>query len=138
MSLPPPKLYSIPAQTQRVARAAFPKGSLCLRLFDELGTLFEDQDFADLFPPQGQPALAPFRLALITVLQFVEGLSDRAAADAVRGRIDWKYLLCLSLDDAGFDYSVLSEFRSRLLKAEAERRLLDTLLELLRVRNLLK
>src|SRR3954471_24707429 len=110
MSLPPPKLYSIPAQTQRVARAAFPKGSLCLRLSDELGTLFEDQDFADLFPPQGQPALAPFRLALITALQFVEGLSDRAAADAVRGRIDWKYLLCLELDDAGFDFSVLCEF----------------------------
>src|SRR3954447_6739446 len=70
MSLPRQTLYSVPAQTQRVARAAFPKGSLCLRLADELGTLCENQDFADLFPPQGQPALAPFRLALITVLQW--------------------------------------------------------------------
>lgn len=138
MSLPPPKLYSIPAQTQRVARAAFPKGSLCLRLSDELGTLFEDQDFADLFPPQGQPALAPFRLALITVLQFVEGLSDRAAADAVRGRIDWKYLLCLELDDPGFDFSVLCEFRARLVEQEAERRLFECLLARLRERQLVK
>ena len=138
MSLPPPKLYSIPAQTQRVARAAFPKGSLCLRLSDELGTLFDDQDFADLFPPQGQPALAPFRLALITVLQFVEGLSDRAAADAVRGRIDWKYLLCLELDDPGFDFSVLCEFRARLVEHGAERRLFERLLARLRERQLVK
>jgi transposase len=138
MSLPPQKLYSIPTQTQRVARAAFPKGSLCLRLADELGTLFEDQDFADLFPPQGQPALAPFRLALVTVLQFVEGLSDRAAADAVRGRIDWKYLLCLELDDAGFDFSVLCEFRARLVEQGAERRLFDRLLARLREHKLVK
>jgi transposase len=138
MSLPPPKLYSIPAQTQRVARAAFPKGRLCLRLSDELGTLFEGQDFADLFPPQGQPALAPFRLALITVLQFVEGLSDRAAADAVRGRIDGKYLLCLELDDPGFDFSVLCEFRARLVEQGAERRLFERLLARLRERQLVK
>ena len=87
--------YTVPAQTARIARAAFPKGALCLRIYDELGTIFQDHDFADLFPPHGQPAQAPFRLALITILQFLEGLSDRAAADAVRGRIDWKYLLCL-------------------------------------------
>src|SRR5919205_1194291 len=132
MSLSPSQLYSVPTQTQRVARAAFPKGSLCLRLADELGTLFEDQDFSDLFPPQGQPALAPFRLALVTVLQFVEGLSDGAAADAVRGRIDWKYLLCLELDDPGFDYSILSEFRGRLLAGGAEQRLLARVLDTLR------
>src|SRR3982751_1460435 len=128
MSLPRQTLYSVPAQTQRVARAAFPKGSLCLRLPDELGTLFDDQDFADLFPPQGQPALAPFRLALITVLQFVEGLSDRAAADAVRGRIDWKYLLGLELDDPGFDFSILCEFRARLIAGGAEHLLLEAML----------
>ena len=138
MSLPRQTLYSVPAQTQRVARAAFPKGSLCLRLADELGTLFENQDFADLFPPQGQPALAPFRLALITVLQFVEGLSDRAAADAVRGRIDWKYLLCLELDDPGFDFSALCEFRARLVEQGAECRLFESLLVRLRERQLVK
>src|SRR3954452_4348366 len=128
MSLPPPSSYSVPEQTRRVARAAFPKSTLCLRLADELGTIFRDQDFADLFPLQGQPAQAPFRLALVTVLQFLEGLSDRAAAEAVRSRIDWKYALCLELDDAGFDYSVLCEFRARLLAAEQEALLFETLL----------
>jgi len=138
MSLPPPFSYSVPEQTQRVARAAFPKNTLCLRLSDELGTIFKDQDFADLFPPPGQPAQAPFRLALVTVLQFLEGLSDRAAADAVRSRIDWKYLLCLELDDAGFDDSVLCEFRARLLDDGAEHRLFDRILTLLQDRKLVR
>ena len=95
MSLQPQSIYLVPVQTTRVARAAFPKGTLCLRIYDELGTIFQDKDFADLFPQRGQPAQAPFRLALVTILQFLEALSDRDAADAVRSRIDWKYLLCL-------------------------------------------
>src|SRR3954465_10057697 len=138
MSLPPPSSYSVPEQARRVARAAFPKSTLCLRLAGELGTIFRDQDFADLFSLQGQPAQAPFRLALVTVLQFLEGLSDRAAAEAVRSRIDWKYLLCLELDDAGFDYSVLCEFRARLLAGGAERRLFDRILSLLQERQWVK
>jgi len=135
VSLQPRTLYSVAEQTARITRAALPKGTLCLRIYDELGTIFEDQDFADLFPQRGQPAQSPFRLALITILQFLEGLSDRAAADAVRARIDWKYLLCLELDDAGFDYSVLCEFRARLLEGGAERRLFDKILSLLREPN---
>lgn len=115
MSLQPEVDYAVPEQTAQVARAAFPNGTLCLQIFDQLGTIFRDHDFADLFPQRGQPAQAPFRLALVTLLQFAEGLADRAAADAVRARIDWKYLLCLELDDPGFDYSVLCEFRTRLL-----------------------
>ena len=138
MSLQPELDYTVPEATARIARAAFPNGTLCLHIYDQLGTLFHDQDFADLFPRRGQPAQAPFRLALVTILQFAEGLADRAAADAVRSRIDWKYLLCLELDDAGFDYSVLCEFRARLLEGAAERRLFDTLLELLRSRKLVK
>jgi transposase len=110
MSLQPTQTYIVPEQTARVAKAAFPKGTLCLQLYDHLGTIFQDQDFADLFPRRGQPAAAPFRLALVTVLQFVEGLSDRAAAEAVRGRLDWKYLLCLELEDPGFDHSVLAQY----------------------------
>ena len=82
-----------PDETARVARAAFPHGNTYLRLRDELGTLFADDDFAALYPARGQPAEAPWRLALVTVLQFVENLSDRQAADAVRARIDWKYAL---------------------------------------------
>jgi hypothetical protein len=119
MSLQPELDYTVPEQTARVARAAFPKGTLCLHIYDQLGTLFRDQDFGDLFPHRGQPIQAPFRLALVTILQFAEGLADRAAADAVRSRIDWKYLLCLELNDAGFDYSVLCEFRARLLESNA-------------------
>lgn len=138
MSLQPTVDYVVPEHTARVAKAAFPKGALCLQIYDHFGTIFQDRDFANLFPRRGQPAAAPFRLALVTILQFVEGLSDRAAADAVRSRIDWKYLLCLELDDPGFDYSVLSEFRDRLLAGSAERRLLEQLLEVLRAHGLVK
>jgi transposase len=128
----------IPEQTARVAHAAFPKGNPYLRLRDELGTLFGDGDFADLYPKRGQPALAPWRLALVTILQFREGLSDRRAADAVRARIDWKYLLGLELADAGFDASVLCEFRARLLAGDAGERLLEKLLGRCRELELVK
>ena len=128
MSLQPCDTYCVPEETARVARAIFPNGNLVMRMYDELGLLFHDRDFADLFPVQGQPAEAPLRLALVTLLQFMEGLTDRQAADAVRTRIDWKYLLCLELTDPGFDHSVLSEFRTRLLVHGAERRLFDAIL----------
>ena len=91
--------------------------------------IYTDEAFADLFPTHGQPALAPWRLALVTVFQFMEGLTDRQAADAVRDRLAWKYALSLELTDPGFDHTVLSEFRSRLVEGNAEQRLLDLLLE---------
>ena len=138
MSLQPQTGYQIPEETQRVARAAFPKGTLCLRIADALGSVYHDRQFAALFPTRGQPAEAPARLALATVLQFVEGLSDRRAADAVRSRIDWKYTLGLELTDPGFDHTVLSEFRTRLVKGQAEQVLLETLLERVRELGLLK
>ena len=118
MSLKPSVIEPVPEETARVARAAFPKGNLYLSMRDELGIAFSDADFAELFPRRGQPAFAPWRLALITVMQFLENLSDRQAAEAVRSRIDWKYALGLELTDAGFDYSVLSGFRERLLAAK--------------------
>ena len=138
MSLHPDPLGPVPEETARVARAVFPKDTLYLRLRDELGTIYDDAEFADLFPRRGQPAEAPWRLALVTVLQFAEGLPDRQAADAVRSRIDWKYLLGLELTDPGFDASVLCEFRTRLVSGAAEQRLLDRLLTLCRERGLLK
>jgi transposase len=104
---------------------------------DELGTLYADNDFAALFPTRGQPAEAPWRLALVTVMQFAENLTDRQAADAVRGRIDWKYALGLELTDAGFDFSVLSEFRQRLLVGGAEDQLLEVMLTRFAERKLL-
>lgn len=92
----------------------------------------------ELFSQWGQPAASPWRLALICVMQFVENLSDRQAADAVRARIDWKYALSLSLTDSGFDFSILSEFRTRLLAGSMEQKLLDVLLSKLQARGLLK
>ncbi len=88
MSLRPQVIYLVPEETARVARAAFPKGNLYLRMYDALGSIFADRQFADLFPARGQAAEAPVRLALATILQFAEGLSDRQAADAVRSRLD--------------------------------------------------
>jgi transposase len=136
--LRPRPLPTVPAETARIARAAFPKGHPYLRLADELGELFTDEAFAALFPARGKPALAPWRLALATILQFAEGLSDRQAADAVRARLDWKYVLRLELTDPGFDASVLCEFRGRLVAGEAEQLLLDALLGWSRERGLLK
>ena len=130
MSLQPLIVQRVPDETARIAHAAFPKGNPYLRLFDQLGPLYTDQQFASLFPTRGQPGIAPAQLALVTVLQFAENLSDRQAAEAVRSRIDWKYLLGLELTDAGFDYSTLSEFRDRLVDGAAEGLLLTTLLTL--------
>jgi transposase len=138
MSLQSAPAFEIPEETRRVACAAFPRGVFCLTIADAVGPLYTDARFADLFPRRGQPAEAPGRLAWVTVLQFVENLCDRAAADAVRGRLDWKYLLGLELTDPGFDHTVLSEFRARLTTGQAEQRLLDTLLVQLQELGLLK
>ncbi len=138
MSLDPQTSYPIPEDTQRVARAAFPKGNLYMRMRDELGEVYQDGSFAELFPGRGQKAESPGRLAWVTVMQFSEGLSDRQAAEAVRARIDWKYVLGLELDHPGFDYSVLSEFRERLVAGEKEQLLLDKLLMRLKELKLLK
>ena len=138
MSLQPSPILPVPEETARVARAAFPKGNRYLEMRDVLGTIYTDELFADLYPQRGQPAAAPWRLALVTVFQFQEGLSDRQAAEAVRGRIDWKYALGLELTDAGFDASVLSEFRSRLVAHQASERLLEVLVEQFKERGLIK
>src|SRR5512143_263362 len=137
MSLHPHAAYPIPEETQRVARAAFPRGNGYIHVIDALGALYQDKPFADLFSARGQPAASPARLALVTVLQFAEGLSDRQAADAVRWRIDWKYLLGLDLSDPAFHHTVLSEFRARLVASAAELRLLEALLTLAREHRLL-
>jgi transposase len=138
MSLRPHALEPVPDETARVARAAFPKGNPYLLLRDTLGTIFRDDDFAPYFPLDGQPGLPPWRLALVTIMQFRENLADRQSAEAVRARIDWKYLLGLALTDPGFDFSVLSEFRDRLLASSAEGLVLEKLLERCRTMGWLK
>src|SRR5438105_12356551 len=138
MSLRPQPLAPVPDQTARVARAAFPKGNPYLTLRETLGTIFQDDSFADLYAHDGQPGLPPWRLALVTIMPFRENLADRQAAEAVRARIDWKYLLSLELTDPGFDFSVLSAFRDRLLAGSAAELLLDKLLERCRAMGWLK
>jgi len=137
VSLHPTTPPAVPVVTAAVARAAFPHGSPYLTLRDALGGVFTDAQFAGLFARRGQPGEAPWRLALVTLLQYAEDLSDRAAAAAVRSRTDWKYLLGLELTDPGFDASVLSEFRGRLVAGGAEDVLLTTLPTLCRERKLL-
>jgi len=127
MTLQPTPITPVPEETARVAQAAFPSGNIYMQMRDTLGVIYRDEQFADLFAGRGRPVVPPWRLALATVMQFAEGLPDRQAADAVRARIDWKYALGLELTDAGFDYSVLSEFRARLVAGSAEGRLLDVL-----------
>jgi transposase len=138
MSMHSPLGYQIPDETARVAHGAFPKGNLYMEMQAELGLIYTNAQFANLFSPTGQPAEDPARLALVLVMQALEGLSDRQTADAVRSRIDWKFALALELTDPGFDASVLSEFRLRLITGELEMHLLDTLLTLLQQRGLLQ
>src|SRR5436305_13163644 len=138
MSLHPQDSPPIPEETARVARAIVPQGNRYLLLRDALGTIYTDDLFVDLYPQLGQPAEAPWRLALVTVMQYMENYTDRQAAEAVRTRIDWKYVLSLELTDPGFDFSVLSEFRGRLMEAQQEEVLLKVLLEHCEQRGWLK
>lgn len=134
----PQPIGPVPEDTIRVAKAAFPKGNVYMEMRNVLGTIYEDENFSELFEVRGRPAIAPWRLALVTVMQFSEGLSDRQAAEAVRARIDWKYALGLQLSDPGFNFSVLSEFRRRLVEGGKEGLLLEKLLEGCKERGYLK
>src|SRR3989441_5943133 len=139
MSLRPEPLPPLPDSTAAAVRAAFPKGNLYVDLRTEFGTLYHDQLFADLSPPQGRPVeVAPWRLALVVVMQYIEGLTDRQAADAVRRCMDWKYALSLDLHDPGFDFTLLHDFRQRLLAHDAAQRLLDTFLTTCKARGWIK
>jgi len=138
MSLHPEQIGEVPEETARVAKACFPKGNRSIRLRDSLGTIFADHEFADLFPRKGQPAEAPWRLALVCLVQYMEELTDRQAADAVRSRMDIKYLLGLELTDPGFDFSVLSSVRTRLVEHQAEHRLFERLVAKLHEQGYLK
>jgi transposase len=138
MSLSPQDPCSIPEETVRLARTICPKGTLYMQIRDHLGAVYADQSFADLFSTRGQPAEAPWRLILVCIFQFIEGLTDRQAAEAVQQRIDWKYALALALTDPGFDFSILSKFRARLLAGGREMELFEIMLDHLKTRGLLK
>jgi transposase len=138
MSMYPQLIAPVPKDTARVVRAAFPKGNVYMQMRDMLGTIYDDEDFSELFEVRGRPAITLWRLALVTVLQFSEGLSDRQAAEAVRARIGRKYALGLQLSDPGINFSVLSVFYSRLVEGGKERLLLEKMLEGCKERGYLK
>lgn len=131
-------LFDIPEETAKVARRTFKKGNVYMLMRDELGVLYSDSQFAELFSHQGRPAESPGNLALVSVMQFAEGLSDEQTAEMVRSRIDWKYALGLSLTDSGFDASLLSKFRQRLVTGGLAARLLEDMLILFVERGWLK
>lgn len=131
-------IAEIPPETVRAAHAVFPRGNIYIFLRDRLGTIYQDDLFADLYPQRGRPTYSLWRLALVTVFQFLENLTDRQAADAVRSRLDWKYALSLEILDPGFDHTVLSEFRTRLVAMAAEERLLEAVVTLCKQHGWLK
>ncbi len=138
MSLPHEKKTGIPERTAKLARTIFPKGNKYMILRDELGEIFKDEQFSSQFSWKGATAVSPGILAMVCVMQFMENLSDQQAVEAVCSRIDWKYALGLELEDPGFDSSVLTNFRARLLVDGTEMRLLTHLLALCNEKKLIK
>lgn len=139
MSLQPKTLPLIPEETARVAQRLYKrKGNIYVTIGDQIGPLFADVDFAGLYAADGKPALSPNLLALVSIFQFMEDLSDRDAADAVCARIDWKYALHLALTDPGFDFSLLSDFRVRLQHDDTALTMFERLLQRLRELGLVR
>jgi transposase len=137
MCLHPHPIDPIPEDTAQVARAAFPKGCFAMQVRDVLGTIYDDDAFRTVYPTRGTSASAPWRLMLVTVFQYAENLTDRQAADAVAARIDWKYALSLPLAAPGFDFSVLHDFRERVVTGDPAALILDPLLARCRALDLL-
>jgi len=138
MTVKPAPIPPIPEQTKTVAEAAFPMGNVYMQMRDEIGSIYEDELFVELYSKEGQPGWSPWRLALVTIMQFAENLSDRQTAEAVRARLDWKYALSLELTDPGFHYSILSEFRARLVDSQQSQILLDRILMIFKEKGWLK
>lgn len=138
MSMRPRPWPDVPELTVRMAHASCRQGNLAMRIRDELGEVYADARFAAVFGVRGRPGISPGQLMMASVLQFSENLTDRQAAEAVRDRITWKYALGMELEDPGFDASVLSEFRSRLVAGDLTCLALDALLERLAGLGLVK
>jgi transposase len=129
----------VPEATAAAVKAAFPKGNLYIDLHEELGVIYRDDLFADFYANRGPPVeVAPWRLAMATAMQYIEGLTDRQTADAVRRCMDWKYALSLELSDPGFDFTLLHDFRQRLLTHDGAQLMLDTLLDTCKARGWIK
>jgi transposase len=138
MSMKPRPSNEMPEETRQLGQHLLKPTNVMRLIGERLPDFLHDEDFADLYPPEGRPAVWPALLALVTVFQWAEALSDRQAADAVVTHLDWKYALHLPLAYRGFDFSVLSEFRQRLLTHQAEHRVFETLLDHLKTLGLVR
>jgi len=129
----------VPETTAAAVKAAFPKGNVYVDLREEFGAIYRDDLFVDFYADRGHPVeIAPWRLAMATTMQYMEGLTDRQTADAVRRCMDWKYALSLELTDPGFDFTLLHDFRERLLSHDGAQLMLDTLLDACKERGWIK
>lgn len=138
MSLKCKPIAPIPPDTQALGGRLLAPSDPYRLIGEQLADFVCDSDFVDLYADEGKPAESPALLAMVTVFQFMENLSDRQAAAMVVKRIDWKYALHLALTDDGFNYSVLSEFRQRLLQHHQEALVFERLLEKLKALGLVK
>lgn len=127
MCLKPILPHAIPSAIVVFTEELFPEGSIYQFIGDVLFEQFHDEDFADLYPRDGQPSISPVLLSFITIFQSLENLSDRKTAYQLRMRLDWKYALHLEPSYRSFDPTVLSEFRQRLLKHGAESRVFNAI-----------
>ncbi len=108
-------------------------------LADHRNELFKDEDFADLFPSgKGRPSVPAVLVCSVMVLQALEGLSDRDAIRQLRTRIDWKVACGLALDDPGFDFTVLTYWRTRLRHSERPQRIFDAIRAVVEATGVLK
>jgi IS5 family transposase len=122
-----------------LCRHLVPEGSVHAFLADHRQELFPDELFADLFPSgRGRPSVPDDVIATVMVVQSLEGLSDRDAADALRTNIAWKVAAGLALDDPGINYSVLTYWRSRLRASDQPERIFDAVRAVVDQTGLLK
>lgn len=138
MSLKVQPPWPMPAETAAVGQVIMKAESPYRLIGDKLFDKINEVEYADLYSSEGKPGLSPVILAFVTVFQFMERLPDRQAADSLRIRMDWKYALHLPLTYEGFDFSVLSEFRDRLIAHEAEGRVFETLVTAFQELGLIK
>src|SRR6266545_1192808 len=138
MCLKPQPPWPMPEETGRIGKLLLREKDPYRLMGDQLFEKWKEDEFADLYSSEGKPGYSPVILAFVSVFQFMERLADRQAAQALRMRLDWKYALHLPLEDAGFDFSVLSEFRDRLIEGQAEQRVFEKLVEEIRALGLIK
>jgi transposase len=123
MCLKPQPPQPIPPDTKALVGPMLDEDTVYHFVGDVLFMQLRDEDFADLYPAEGQPSTSPVLLSFVLIFQALEDLSDRAAVAALRFRLDWKYALHLPLTYPSFDHTVLGEFRKRLIQHKAEGRI---------------